>query len=107
MKAKIGDRYGHLTVIGSAGIHYKKHRVECQCDCGRKVIKDDHLLRKQKSVYLKSCGEDTCSFSFIEDPNLSEKEKDKIRSKSRISDRERKKVIKIDIGLANQFILGR
>ena len=50
----VGEKFGHLTIIKSAGVnaHYCK-KVECLCDCGtRKVVLLSHVM----SGSTKSCG---------------------------------------------------
>lgn len=45
-KTKIGDRYGHLVVIGEAEKESNGQlRYKCQCDCGNIIITRGTRLR--------------------------------------------------------------
>lgn len=53
-KTKIGDRYGHLVVIGEAEKESNGQlRYKCQCDCGNIIITRGTRLRNGEK---KSCG---------------------------------------------------
>ena len=53
-KTKIGDRYGHLVVIGEAEKESNwQLRYKCQCDCGNIIITRGTRLRNGEK---KSCG---------------------------------------------------
>ena len=54
----IGDRFGKLTVIGSAdNTNRSKGYWKCQCDCGKILdIRTDHLLGQGRSGRTISCG---------------------------------------------------
>lgn len=53
-KTKIGDRYGHLVVIGEAEKESNGQlRYKCQCDCGNIIITRGTRLRNREK---KSCG---------------------------------------------------
>ena len=53
-KTKIGDRYGHLVVIGEAEKELNGQlRYKCQCDCGNIIITRGTRLRNGEK---KSCG---------------------------------------------------
>ena len=54
LKTKIGDRYGHLVVIGEAEKESNGQlRYKCQCDCGNIIITRGTRLRNGEK---KSCG---------------------------------------------------
>lgn len=64
-KTKIGDRYGHLVVIGEAEKESNGQlRYKCQCECG--VIKniDGHDLRRGK-IRSCNCSQDSQKEFFI------------------------------------------
>lgn len=49
----VGDRFAHLTVSGSIFRDGRVRKVECQCDCGEKVIAFVYHLFSSKRT---SCG---------------------------------------------------
>ena len=49
----VGEKYGKLTVVSSAGLHGGHMYWNCRCDCGKeKVARGSHL----KSGNVRSCG---------------------------------------------------
>ena len=48
----IGERIGHLTIIGRKGKHWV-----CRCDCGKEVIKSPQFIHRPKSSTIPDCGE--------------------------------------------------
>ena len=62
-KTKIGDRYGHLVVIGEAEKESNGQlRYKCQCDCGNIIITRGTRLRNGEK---KSCGK--CVYNSYRD----------------------------------------
>ena len=63
---KIGDKFGHWTVIGDSIVNGKSHHKEylCECDCLKKTQKyvDAQNLKKGKSL---SCGCETAKSAKI------------------------------------------
>lgn len=54
---KVGDRFGHLTVIELHNDHHFGKSWLCQCDCGNEVVKNaSRLLGLNKRNPDKSCG---------------------------------------------------
>jgi hypothetical protein len=50
---EIGTRFGRLVVTAHAEPKDRRSRSVCRCDCGKEVVRANHLLR---SGNVKSCG---------------------------------------------------
>lgn len=58
-KAKVGDRYGYLTLIRDTGERKKHGEVvwECRCDCGKVIVRGfDSLMESVRHGHTISCG---------------------------------------------------
>jgi hypothetical protein len=69
----MGQRFGKLVVIESAGSHNRKTWWKCKCDCGNEKIVDTGSLR---SGNTKSCG--CMRYDGLKKYNLAQSEANKI-----------------------------
>lgn len=54
-KSLLWEKFGNLTVIGTAGINNNKRKLwKCQCNCGNQTIKTTTYLRSHKDT--ANCG---------------------------------------------------